>query len=207
MTTKGTFTSRRTLSPNLLLASTLVLLAWPWIFFGIVWTQDGVQLNNHAAKVARDNPHVTNYLITFISTLLSMAVGFCFSSAATCLAKEWVPKHQPLAVFDAISLEYFKNQKSPWDLRDARHMSDQKMFWFAVLSTTACFLAFTTVTSSITSLITPVSFNRNVTLQGTSEIDFASNDPDCLNWFNETTIPNACDWEVSWSQLQCRGPH
>ena len=137
-----------------------------------------------------------------------MAVGFCFSCAVTCLAKEWVPKHQPLAVFDAISLEYFKNQKSPWGLRDARtHISDPKRFWFAVLPITTCFLTFTTVTSSITGLITPVPFNRNVTLQGTSEIDFASDDPDCLNWFNETTIPTTCDWEVSWlARLQCRGP-
>ena len=196
-------------NPIPFLAGTLVMLTWPWIFFGIVWARGGVQLNNYAAYVARNNPHVTNYLVTFIGHIITMIVGFLLSSAVTCLAKEWVPKHQPLAVFDAISLQYFKNNKSPWGLRDARtHISDPKRFWFAVLPITTCFLAFTTVTSSITSLITPVPFNRNALLYGTSEIDFASNDPpDCLNWFNETTIPNTCEWKVNWSRLQCRGPH
>ena len=126
-----------------------------------------------------------------------MIVGFLLSSAITCLGKTWVPKHQPLDVFHVLSLAAFKNHKSPLGLSAARtHMSDPKKFWVVVLPIAVCFVAFTNVTSSTTSLITPVLFNRTVTLQGT-ELDFASNDADCLNWFNETLIPNTCDWKVS----------
>ena len=145
MATKGTLPSNPTSSPILLLAGTVFIFTWPWLFFGIVWAQDGLQLNNYATKVARGNPHATTYLITLIAHIVSMIVRFLLSSAITCLAKTWVPKHQPLSVFRVLSLAAFKDHESPLSLRAARtHMSDPKKFWVVVLPIAVCFAALQT---------------------------------------------------------------
>ena len=180
------------------LAVTFVMLTWPWIFFGAIWAKKGIQLNNHAARVVKDNPHVTNYLVTFIGTIFSLIMGFLLSSAVTRLAQERYPRNGPVTVFDIMSLSAFKHRSWPWGFRDSvTHLFHPKRMFIVVLIA-ACVAAFTTITSSITSLINPAPFNRTVSLQGT-EIDFASNDSDCIAWFNEVTIPNNCDWHVSWT--------
>ena len=196
-----------TSSPVPLLAATFVMLTWPWIFFVIVQARHGVQLNNPAANFVKDNPHITNYLVTFIGTIVSVIVGFLLSSAVTRLSQEWVPKHDSVTIFHIVSLSSFKHHSWPWNLNDSiTHLFDPKKS-LAVVSIGACMLAFTTVTSSTTSLITPVPFNRMVPLSG-AELDFSSNDTDCLEWFNATAIPNNCDWTVSRRQQQCYGmPH
>ena len=185
-------------SPILILACILVMLTWPWMFLGIVWARGGVQLNNHAAKFVIDNAHVTNYLVTFIGTIISIIVGILLSTAVTRLAREWVPKRDPITVFHVISLSAFKHHSWPWNLNDSiTHLFDPRTS-LAVVFIGVCVLALTTITSSITSLITPVPFTRTLPLQGT-ELDFSTNDTACLEFLNEITISNQCDYQVSWT--------
>ena len=62
----------------------------------------------------------------------------------------------------------------------------------------ACILTFPQLISSTTSLITPGPFNRMANLTGT-ELDFSSNDTDCLAWFkaHPQAGSNNCNVQVN----------
>ena len=187
-------------SPIPSLAGSFVMLTWPWVFFGIVWVRHGVQLPvNNATSFIIDNPHITNYIVTFIGTIVSLVVGFLLSSAVTRLGQQQFLKY-PVTVFHVIVLSAFKNHSWPWNMNDSlTHLFNPNTSLIVILIG-ACVVAFTTVTSSTTSLITPVTFIRTVPLQGT-ELDFSSNDTACIDWLNTTlrtfATVGGCSWQVS----------
>ena len=75
----------------LMLVGICVMLAGPWVLFGVIWGLDGIQMNEHVAQVVTEHPHAANFFITSIGHLLSMIVGILFSFAIVRLPRNGSP--------------------------------------------------------------------------------------------------------------------
>ena len=170
------------------------MLMWPWIFWGVVQSQNGIQMNNHVAKVVMDNPQGTTFLITLLGNIASLIISILFSSAIVRFSQELVER-KGVTVFDVSLLSAFRYQRWPWGIKDLNR-SFFRTRWLRMILILGCIAAFGFVPSSVTSLITPVPFNRRADLQGT-ELDFSSIDTDCRNWSSVNPLSNNCDWKVS----------
>jgi hypothetical protein len=178
----------------LLLAGIVFMLVWPWIFWGVVWSHDGIQMNEHIAEVVMDNPQGTTFFITLLGNIASMIVSTVFSSAVIRFSQELVER-KGVTVFDVSMLSAFRYQRWPWGMKELNRPFVRTR-WLRMVLIVGCIAAFGFIPSSVTSLITPVLFNRMADLKGT-ELDFSSIDTDCLDWFMANPIPNNCDWQVS----------
>jgi len=178
----------------ILLAGIVFMLVWPWIFWGVVWSQNGIRMNEQIAKVVMNNPHGTTFFITFLGNIASVIVSYLFSSAITRYSQELLER-KGVTVFDLSILSAYKYQRWPWGMDDL-NSPFVRTRWLRMVLIAGCIAAFGFVPSSVTSLITPVPFNRMASLKGT-EIDFSSIDTDCLDWFAANPIHNNCDWNVS----------
>lgn len=178
-----------------LLAGIIVMLSWPWIFWGVVFHVKGIQMNDHLAKVVTDNPHATSFFVTLIGSLVCLVVNILFSFSVIRFAQEWVAATDKVTVFHVSLLSAFRYQSWPWGLKDLKVVFVQKR-WLPVLAVGACIGAFTFVTSSTTSLLGPAPFNKTITLTGT-ELNFASTANECAQFFNANPLSNNCDWQVS----------
>lgn len=101
-----------------------IMLAWPWIFFGVVWAKGGVQMNNHLSKVVRNHPQATTYFITFICSIISLMIGELFSLAIIRFAQELVTYRKPTQPFHLTVLLAFRHQTWPWgkSVEDAKYL-------------------------------------------------------------------------------------
>ena len=165
-----------------------IMLVWPWIFFGVVWANGGLQMNNNLSKVVRNHPQATTYFITFISSIISLIIGELFSLAIIRFAQELVTYRKPTRPFHLTVLLAFRRQTWPWgkSVKDAKYLLTKDRWWPA-LSVIICALVFPHVISSTATLLTPTSFNRTAILTG-SELDFSSTDADCLSWSKNLTL-------------------
>ena len=170
------------------------MLVWPWIFWGVIWNQHGIQMNKHVVKVVKNNPHSTTFFTTLLGNIAGLIVSTLFSSAIIRFSQEWVER-KGVTVFDVSMLSAFRYQRWPWRIRDLNG-SFVRTQWLRMVLVVGCIAAFGFVPSSVTSLITPAPFDRKAPLIGT-ELDFSSNATDCLEWFRNNNISNSCDWEVS----------
>lgn len=168
---------------------TIMMILWPWIFFGAVWGLGGIQMHNSAARIVHKHPQDTAFFITSICTIICAIIGGLFSNAVVNLAQKMVA-HKSTAVSRISFFTSLKNLSFPSSLFRQRRI---RLFVIVVFYISI----FTFVTPGITALLTPVPFNRKVTLIG-SELDFASTNDTCISWFNNNTIPHTCDWEVSF---------
>ena len=171
------------------------MLIWPWIFFGVVWANGGVQMNNHLSKVVRNHPHTTTYFITFICSIISLIIGELFSLAIIRFAQELVTYHKPTRPFDLTVLLAFRRQTWPWgkSMKDVKYLMTKDRWWPAV-SVIICAFVFPHLISSTTTLLTPTPFNRTAVLTGV-EVDFSSTE--CLDWFDNNPIGSNCGQQVS----------
>ena len=178
----------------ILLAGLFVMLVWPWIFLGVVWGLNGVQMNNHVAKVVMDNPQGTSFFVTLLGNIVNMIVSIHFSFAIIRFAQEKVMSKEGVTVFDVSLLLALRHQHWPWGVKGLSYPFDRTK-WLPAVLVAACISAFTFVPSSTTSLLTPGPFNRTAPLTGT-ELDFSSSAADCLEWFDANNISDNCNWEV-----------
>jgi hypothetical protein len=163
---------------------TIVMIIWPWIFFGVVWGAGGIQLHNsHAAN----NPKDTLYFVTAISNIIGMMSAYLFSKAVASLAQKRVV-HKSMAISDVSFFTALKNRVPSFSLfrRGRRHLLVMVILYLII---------FALITPGLTALLTPIHFNQKVQLFGT-ELDFASNHSDCIDWFHNYSIPTTCDWET-----------
>ena len=182
-----------------LLAGIFIMLLWPWIFLATIWAQGGVQMDDHVARVVKDYPQRTSFVITLLGNMVSIIVSAIFSTAVLRFSQEWARNNDHVTVFNLSLISAFRLQNWPWSVKDHKYMLVQKQ-WLHVGLAGACIAAFAVVPSGTTSLITPVSFNRKWPLVG-KELDFSSNVSDCVSWFSakpNPLIPKAyCSWKVS----------
>jgi hypothetical protein len=180
----------------ILLVLLLIMLVWPWIFFGVVWGKKGLQMGNRAAKVVTDHPHATSFFVTFIGNIVNLIVSILFSFAIIRLAQEKVVGEKDITVFDVSWLSALRHQSWPWRLKDLGYLFHRTR-WLSAALVGGCIAAFTFVPGSTTSLINPAPYNRTERLTGT-ELNFASTAADCLTFLDAHNITNICGWGVSW---------
>lgn len=158
---------------------------WPWIFFGAVFGLGGIEMHGHAGRVANNHAQDVTFFTTSISNCISLIIAYLFSKAVASVAQKWVVYKE----MDVSRVSFFtalKNRAAPVSLfRQGRY----RPFLIVVI-----YIAiFIFVTPGITALLLPHPFSRSTSLIGT-ELDFASNDTDCISWFNNNTVSNSCDW-------------
>ena len=150
---------------------------------------------NYLAKVVIDHPQSTSFFVTLLGNIVSISVGFLFSTVVVRLAQEWITNSDHVTVFDVSLISAFRHRNLPWGMEDCKYLLVRKR-WLLVVLAGICIVTFAFVPSGTTSLIAPVPFHRTVPLTGT-ELDFSSNVADCLDWFEAHKIPNKCHWQVS----------
>ena len=184
-----------------LVFSIMVMLVWPWIFLGAVWSQGGIHLHSLLTSVVYFLPEQVNFFITFLGTMVRLIVGFLFSKAILRFWQERMSKHS-LNLFQLSLISGLKNQKVPWGPGELWYLFHSR-WWLRVILVAACWATFILVPSSTTSLLTPVPFNKIITLNGYEELDFSSTASDCLDWLGRNSLlynndSQACGWTVSW---------
>ena len=170
----------------------VIMTIWPWIFFGVVVGLDGIAMSQRTANVARNHPQDVSFFVTSISNIICLLSAFLFSKAVASLAQKWIV-HKDVDVSRISFLAALKNREFPIYLyRQGRYRPLAIVILYMVI--------FIFVIPGISALLLPVPFSRKANLSGT-ELDFASNDTSCINWFNSNIIPNTCDWIVSVTPL------
>ncbi|KAF8984978.1 hypothetical protein BDQ17DRAFT_1496433 [Cyathus striatus] len=178
----------------LLLGGIFIMLVWPWIFFGVVFALGGIQAGNHFASVVTKSPHTVNFFVTLIGNVITLIVDILFSFSILRFAQEWISDNKGITIFHVSLISALRRHKWPWGIQDFKHLFVRSRWLLATL-VGACIVCFTFVPSSVTSLISPVTFKRTTSLSGT-EIDFSSNSSDCINWLTNDQIPDECDWRT-----------
>ncbi|KAF8979487.1 hypothetical protein BDQ17DRAFT_1338220 [Cyathus striatus] len=178
----------------LLLGGIFIMLIWPWIFFGVVFSLGGIQAGNHFANVVNENPHAVNFFVTLIGNVITLIVDVLFSFSILRFAQEWISDNKGVNVFHVSLISALRHHKWQWKIEDLKHLFVRNR-WLLVTLVGVFIVCFTFVPSSVTSLINPVNFNRTTSLSGT-EIDLSSISPDCINWLASNPIKNQCDWET-----------
>jgi hypothetical protein len=191
-----------------LLAGIFILLLWPWIFLTIIWSRDGIQMDDHVAKVVKNYPQRTSFFITFLGNIVSIITSTIFSTAVVRFSQAWARNNDHVTVFDISLITAFRNQNWPWGIQDHKYLLVRNRWLPAVLAG-VCIASFALVPSGTTSLITPVSFNRRWPLTGT-ELDFSSNAAECIDWFADHSVvsDSGCGWRVGRLSLnECLTNH
>jgi hypothetical protein len=173
---------------RLCLASTIIMLLWPWIFFGVTWGLGGIKMHHTAASIVHEHPQDAAYFVTALCSGISAFIVFLFSAAIVNLSQQWVV-HKDTTVLHITLFSALKNVTPPVLL-----LREGKVALFVIA--VVYYLLFLLITPGITALLTPVPFNQTISLTGT-ELDFASTDTGCIDWFNNNTIPHRCDWMVN----------
>lgn len=177
----------------LLLLSTTFMIIWPWIAFAVIWNLGGIQLRYSAESFARNHSQLISFLVIFVAGIFNVIIVYLFSSAVASLAKKQVI-HKNVTISRITFFIALRNRALPTSLFRQRRGS---LFLMVVI---LYIILFTFITPGITVLLLPINFTRTIPLNGT-ELDFASNDASCINWFHNNTIPTSCDWKVNVRSL------
>lgn len=184
-------------SPSLkFLFAIIVMIVWPWVFYGVVKDRGGIEMNRRISDIMRKHPQDVDYFVTAVASGIAFLIGYLFQTSVIKLAQKWVVFEET----DIFRLSFFsalKNRSFVWSwgalpsiLKSATRLS-------LVLTVILYIVSFILVTPGLTALLHPQTLIRSADLIGT-EIDFASSTPDCLDWFNNNTILlSSCDWAVS----------
>ena len=134
---------------------TVIMIIWPWIFFGVVWGRGGIELHNSAAE---NNPKDTLYFVTAISNVIGLIVAHLFSKAVSSLAQKRV-LYKEMAISDVSFFTALKNRVPSFSLfrRGRRHLFFMVIMYLVI---------FALITPGITALLTPIHFPRTVPLRG-----------------------------------------
>lgn len=178
----------------------MVMLVWPWIFFGTVWFRKGIPLQDNLANFVTNHPQKTTFFITFLGNVVRLIVAFLFSRAVLRFSQEFMTEHH-LNLFHLSLISGFKNQKLPWGTREIWYLCRSQR-WLHVAVVAACWAIFLVVPSSTTSLLSPVPFNKVLDLNR-QELNFSSTAADCLDWLQHNSLlvgiggNDTCGWMVS----------
>jgi len=145
-------------------------------------------MNDYLAKSVMEHPHSTNFVVTLIANLVCLLTSYLFSCAVIRFAQEWIAKSEIITVFDVSFISGLGHQALPWNFKEIKQLLVGKRAKHVSL-VGICLSAFALIPSGVTSLITPVPFKKNAAFQ-VNEIDFSSNDPDCLDWLDKIQEPN-----------------
>lgn len=190
----ATLASRR-IHDIFLLIAIVIMLTWPWIFWGVLRHLGGIKMRNRDAKIVQDRPQTSAFFAALIGNFVSLIVDILFSLAVIRFAQEWVHDKDKVSVFHVSLLGAFRHQSFPWTMEDLKALL-RKNKWLPVALVGFCILSFQFVPSGATALLIPVPFNITGPLLG-SELDFTSTAADCQAWLTANgNFSNDCDWQT-----------
>ncbi|KDQ53375.1 hypothetical protein JAAARDRAFT_61397 [Jaapia argillacea MUCL 33604] len=176
------------------------MLIWPWVFFAIAFDRpDGLALNSTAENIVQRNPVDTTWVVTNIANVSAFLVTFLFQSAVKTFLVVLVTS-EPTKIFRVAfvsaakapsqsgALWLWANRRYLWLVRSGKW---GKWILLAILLLVYIALFFL-ILGGFTSLLTPRPIQRSSTLSGT-ELDFTSDDPNCLLWFDQNTPSDDAD--------------
>ncbi|TFK18370.1 hypothetical protein FA15DRAFT_760642 [Coprinopsis marcescibilis] len=187
-----------------ILVGAIVMLVWPWIFWARVYSVGGVKMNNRLAEVVRRHPQFTTYFVTLVANFLCLMLNILFSTSVIRFSEEWMAEKEDVSLFYINLFSAFRHQSLPWTFSDLDSIFKRKR-WASVILVCVCILSFQFIPSGIASLLSPISFIRTAGLSA-SELNFSSNNADCIAWGIESLANLTCRWEVSRSRYtDCLG--
>ncbi|KAJ2926510.1 hypothetical protein H1R20_g10572, partial [Candolleomyces eurysporus] len=176
-----------------LLFSSIVMLLWPWTFFGIVHANDGIQMSSGLSDIVRRYPQRVGAVVTFIGTANHFAATSLFGQIIVRFGQELISL-EGVTVFDVSALSAFRYMTVVWDVGQWKGLAKggQRLavlgFFLAMLGASSL------VPLGTASLITPGEFNKTAELRG-SELDFTSSDSACVEWLERNRVSSRCDWK------------
>jgi len=161
---------------------TLTAVVLPWILFGVCFAFGGIPLRG---SIIQKYPQESAFIVTSIAAVIYLAIIYLFQNAVTILVESTSTRNINELFFIALRNRAF----SPglWKTNKLGHLLVVMFVGFT----------FAFVTSGITALLLPINYSRSTTLTGT-ELDFASNNTDCVTWFANNGISFECGWQVSF---------
>lgn len=180
-----------------LLLLVLIMILWPWAFFGVVQAKHGLQMYGRLADIIEQYPQKVGAVVTSLGTIIRLIATFLFGKLIVRFGQELIAASldQKMTVFGVSALLAFRHSSMVWGIGQWRQMKNGRGRWAILALLLGCLGAFALVPTGIAGLITPGQFNKTANLVGT-ELNFASTDPECLAWLEENTVANTCDWKV-----------
>ncbi|RXW24321.1 hypothetical protein EST38_g1511 [Candolleomyces aberdarensis] len=174
-----------------LLFGVILMLLWPWTFFGIVNANGGIQMSSGLSDIVSRYPQGVGAVVTFIGTANHFAVTFLFGQIVMRFGQELISL-KGMTVFDVSALSAFRYMTVVWGIEQWKGLGKQRL---AVLGLFLAALgASSLVPLGTASLITPGEFNKTAELRG-RELDFTSSDSGCWVWLQQNRVVNSCDWK------------
>ncbi|KAJ2926295.1 hypothetical protein H1R20_g10796, partial [Candolleomyces eurysporus] len=206
-----------------LLAGTIILIFWPWIFFGVVSAKNGLPMPDSLAEIVSNYPQRVGAVVTLIGTANRLAATFLFGQAIVRLGQEQIARRRPendehrlehghsrddahvqedarrqvnITVFRISALSSFRHIAPVWGIGTWNRLAKgpRKQRLGVLVSLLATWGAVQLVPSGTAGLITPGQVNKTAQLSET-ELDFTSSDPECLAWLEANRVQNRCDWK------------
>jgi hypothetical protein len=176
---------------GLLLVFTITTTLCPWIFLSVVLRRKGVEMEHHTQ--VQKHPQESAFFVTSIAGVINIMTVWQFQTAVAILARKESIFPNVNGINHRIFFIALKARSYSTFLFDKRRYA---LFFIAIMFV----VPFTFVTSGFTALLLPIRFTRSASM-GAMELDFTSNQTDCINWFNNNTISSNCSWKVSFGSL------
>ncbi|KAJ2914085.1 hypothetical protein MD484_g6318, partial [Candolleomyces efflorescens] len=190
------------------LGGILCLIIWPWAFFGIVSTMNGLAMHDRLVEIVTRYPHRVSTVATLIGTLNQVAATFLFGKAIVRLGQELIDRRRhdvdaegrrvqagDMSVFRSSCLSAFRYMSLVWGLGTWSGLAKRKRQVLVLVAFLATWLVVQFVPSGIAGLITPGHVIRDTEISA-MELDFTSSEPECLTWMEANRVRNTCDWKA-----------
>jgi MFS family permease len=182
---------------GLLLVFTIATTLWPWIFLSVVLMSKGIEMEHHTQ--AQKHPQESAFFVASIAGVVYIMTVCQFQTAVAILARKESIFPNVNGIDHRIFFIALKARSYSTFLFDQRRYG---LVFIAIMFA----VPFTFVTSGITALLLPIRFTRAASVVAT-ELDFTSNQTDCINWFNNNTISSNCGWKVSFGSFCIETTH
>lgn len=101
-------------SPSLkFLFAIIVMIVWPWVFYGVVKDRGGIEMNRRISDIMRKHPQDVDYFVTAVASGIAFLIGYLFQTSVIKLAQKWVVFEET----DIFRLSFFsalKNRSFVW---------------------------------------------------------------------------------------------
>ncbi|KAJ2926293.1 hypothetical protein H1R20_g10804, partial [Candolleomyces eurysporus] len=187
---------RRLLYDICLLLAILFMVIWPWAFYGAISAKKGIQMPPGLSEYVLANPQQVSAVVTLLGTLNRIIATFLFGCAIVRYSQEWINiKEDRVTVFGMSALLAFRHMSFMWGIGEwwALFRQGRRLVVLALLLLSLG--GFALIPSGTAGLLAPGPYNKTSVVTG-REVDFTTEDSECLGVMESSSIPNKCDWVV-----------
>ncbi|KAJ2913781.1 hypothetical protein MD484_g6641, partial [Candolleomyces efflorescens] len=179
-----------------LLVAVVFMVLWPWVVFGIIKGNDGIQMYGRLAESYPNYPHEIAIVVTILGTANRLAATFLLGKIVVRFGQEKIAlaNSRSVTVFGASALLAFRHASLVWGIGQWRQVTKGGGRVALFLLLVSYLVGLSLIPSGTAGLITPAEFNKTEKLSGT-ELDFFSEDAACLTWLETNRVQNNCDWK------------